>query len=234
MPPPLPPASPLFDPQTLSGLDAARASNSPGADETAHAVDLAHHGRHDEAAATLRAALAHTDDIRLLFLGFQYFFRTIDHAEAEALTERRLAITERHAETEHTARACTNLGLIHLVTGRPHSARTLMERAVAIDERLGNQHGLARDLGNLANVFEETGDLDTAESLNRRSLEIAERIGAREIAAGKLANLGDIALARANPAEAAALWRRALTEFEHLGLEKWRAAYAAKLAALTL
>ncbi len=220
---------PLFDRWTIEQLEDARREGSPGAEAVAHAVRAAEAGDVAAAGAGLIVALESTEDIRLLFLGFQFFFRTGDHATAERMTVRRLAVAERDGETGHVARACTNLGLIHLATMRLDSARLLMERAVAIDERLDNAEGLARDLGNLANVFEATGDLDTAESLNRRSLEIATRIGAGEIAAGKLANLGDIAHTRGRVVEARGLWSQAVSEFERLGIEKWRRVYAEKL-----
>jgi tetratricopeptide (TPR) repeat protein len=218
-----------FDRWTLEQLEAARREGVPAAEAVSQAVHAAEAGNIAAAGAGLIAALEDTEDIRLLFLGFQFFFRTGDHANAERMTVRRLAVAEREGETAHVARACTNLGLIHLTTGRLDSARALMERAVTIDERLNNPEGLARDVGNLANVFEATGDLDTAESLNRRSLEIATRIGAGEIAAGKLANLGDIAHARGRVVEARDLWSQAVLEFERLGIEKWRRVYVEKL-----
>ncbi len=211
------PAKPLIDAWTLEQAQAAAAANVPESAAVVEAALAANAGRVDEAASALRLSMPRCEDIRLLFLGFQFFFRTADHATAETLTQRRLKIAERAGETEHVARACTNLGLIHLTTGRLDSAQTLCTRALEIDERLGNQQGVARDLGNLANVFEARKEFHTAERLNHRSLAIAREIGDDGIAAGKLANLGDIAAATGRPEEARHLWSEAATLFELAG-----------------
>lgn len=211
------PAKRLIDAWTLEQAQAAAAEGVPESAAVVGAALAANADRVEEAAIALRLSMPRCEDIRLLFLGFQFFFRTGDHATAEALTSRRLEIAERAGETEHVARACTNLGLIHLTTGRLDSAQSLSERALAIDERLGNQQGVARDLGNLANVFEARKEFDTAERLNQRSLATAREIGDDVIAAGKLANLGDIAEATARPELARRLWAEAAELFTRVG-----------------
>lgn len=211
------PAKRLIDAWTLEQAEAARAEGVHGADEAVRGAGAANAGRVDEAAALLRTAAEGSEDIRILFLGFQFFFRTGDHAAAESLTERRLAIAERGGETEHVARACTNLGLIHLTTGRLDSAQQHCARALAIDERLGNTIGVARDLGNLANVFEARQEFGEAERLNLRSLALARQIGDDAIAAGKLANLGDIAAATDRVEMARERWREAAELFVRAG-----------------
>lgn len=220
-----------MDAATLAMLAEAEREGVSSADEAQRAAVSANAGKLDEAATGLAAAMAGTTDLRLLFAGFQFFFRTGDVARAEALTVLRLELAELGGETEQLARACTNLGLIHLQTGRVATARSLCERAVAIDERIGNEYGLARSLGNLANVHEEVGELGVAEGLNLRALEIAERIGAAEMAAGRLANLGDICSARGEVARARAMWRRAVEIFRREGVTKWLAELEGKLAA---
>jgi tetratricopeptide (TPR) repeat protein len=211
------PAKSLIDAWTLEqALDAAD-EGVPDASAIIKAAEAANAGRVEEAAGALRLLMPHCEDIRLLFLGFQFFFRAGDHAAAETLTRRRLEIAERAGETEHVARACTNLGLIHLTTGRLDSAQTLCARALAIDERLGNRRGVARDLGNLANVFEARKEFEMAERLNLRSLAMAREIGDDVIAAGKLANLGDIAEATARPDLARRLWSEAAELFGRVG-----------------
>ncbi len=224
--------SQLFDRWTLDQLAEAVRDGIPSATRISHAVDAAHTGDLPTAGKAISAALEDCHDLRLLFLGFQFFFRTGDHARAESLTLQRLRVAEQDGDTAHVARACTNLGLIHLTTGRHESALPLMRRAVEIDERLGNLEGLARDLGNLANVYEEAGDLEEASRLNLRSLEIAERVGAAEIAAGRHANLGDIAHRQGRTEEARTRWTHAESEFARLGIDKWRRACDEKLRAL--
>ncbi|HYE03166.1 MAG TPA: tetratricopeptide repeat protein [Phycisphaerales bacterium] len=224
------PADEIISASTLARAADARREGVLNADVVEGAAHAANQGRIVAAAATLRPALQGATDLRLLFLGFQFFFRTGEPDEAERLTVRRLELAERDGQAQDVARACTNLGLIHLTTGRRDSARELCRRALEIDEGLGHAEGVARDLGNLANVVEADGDLDRTEMLNRRALAIAETIGAGEIAAGKLANLGDIEMSRGRADEARALWRQAIARFERLGLEKWRREYEARLA----
>ena len=207
----------LIDAWTVAQAQAAGADGVPQAALVVRAAESANAGRIAEAGADLREALIHCEDMRLLFLGFQFFFRTGDHAQAEALASRRLEIAQRTGDTEHVARVCTNLGLVHLATGRLESAQLLCERALAIDEGLGNTHGVARDLGNLANVFEARRDFETAERLNHQSLAIAREIGDEAMAAGKLANLGDIAKATARPSSAGRFWREAAAAFARAG-----------------
>jgi tetratricopeptide (TPR) repeat protein len=211
------PAKRLIDAWTLEQAQAAATEHVPESAAVVEAALAANAGRVEEAASSLRLSMRQCEDIRLLFLGFQFFFRTGDHATAETLTLRRLEIAERAGETEHVARACTNLGLIHLTTGRLESAQSLCSRALKIDERLGNQQGVARDLGNLANVFESRREFDTAERLNHRSLAIAREIGDGLMAAGKLANLGDIAEATSRPELARRLWADAADLFALAG-----------------
>lgn len=223
------PRTEIVSRETFADIEAARREGVPDAGRALTAARWANSGRVEEAARVLRGVTGGAEDLRLLFLGFQFFFRTGDPGEAERLARRRLEIAERAGETTHVARACTNLGTVLLAMGRSAEALGWCERAVEIDRRLGNEAGLARDVGNLANVFEAAGDLDRADALNREALEIAERIGAWEIAAGRLANLGDIAEARGDLSAALALWERAAAEFERMGIEKWGAACAEKI-----
>ncbi|MBY0114402.1 MAG: tetratricopeptide repeat protein [Phycisphaerales bacterium] len=211
------PAKRLIDAWTLEQALAAANEGVANASAVVRAAEAANAGKIDEAAAGLRLSMHNCGDIRLLFLGFQFFFRTGDHATAELLTLRRLRVAERDCETQHVARACTNLGLIHLTTGRLQSAQELCERALAIDERLVNHAGIARDLGNLANVHEARGEFDTAERLNHRSLTLARELGDEIMAAGKLANLGDIAEATGRRALARQLWSEAAELFTRSG-----------------
>ena len=222
------PAHSLFSPDTLAGLAAATseaetgaANGTPGAREllrsclaASRAVHASDAGRREDAGALLHEAMAGASDLRLLFLAFQFFFRTGDYAGAERYARERLARCAPASPDE--ARACTNLGLIHQMRGELDEAEAMQRRAIAIDRAIGDERGLARDLGNLALVPEARGELDAAEALYRESLAIAERIGARDIAATKLANLGDVALARGRRDEARALWERSLACFRAL------------------
>lgn len=197
------------------------------------AAKLFAEGRVEEARAKFALALTpETTDIRVLFLGFQFHFRSGDYEEAERLVRRRLAVAGLETDSEDTARAYTNLGLVLLYRKDLDGAEREFARSVAISERMGDEYALARAIGNLGLVPEARGDLEKAEEIFRRSLAIAERIGADDIAATKYANLGEIAEGRGRTSEARDHFTRAVALFTRLGNDKHRLEFSQKLAAL--
>jgi tetratricopeptide (TPR) repeat protein len=228
----------LLSPDTLEGLrDAireARERDDAAALRTcealAGAVEALGAGREAEARAAIDEAMAQTRDPRLLFLGYQFHFRSGRLDDAERLIRRRLEAAA--PESPEAARAWNNLGLLLHFRGDSAGAEAMLTRALEIDRRIGCEEGVARDLGNLGLIPEATGDLERAEALYRQALEVAERIGFLPVMASKLANLGDIALARGRPDEARELWTRAVKHFEQLGDARRREEFAAKLAGL--
>ncbi len=185
-------------------------------------------GRKEDARAQIRAALdLAPDDLRVLFLAFQFHFRAGEYDEAERHVRRRMALAA--PESEDLARACTNLGLVLFYKRDLDAAEREMKRAVEISTRLGNRESMARDIGNLALIYEDRGELDRAEAMFREGLALAESVGAEKIVSGKLANLGDIAMARGDSAAARELWSRGLAIMERLGLTMWREELRKKL-----
>lgn len=219
---------------TLAAVQAACAENIALAQSFLQAALLANQGKVQEAAAQLTEVHDQTDDLRLLFMAFQFFFRTGDMTRAMGITNRRIQIARREDKPEPEARALSNLGLNYLTLGEHTQAKQCGEQALAINERIGHQLGIARDLGHLANVYELIGELDQAENLNYRGLAIAKSIDAHEMVAGKLANLGDIAFARGNHLQAGKLWQQAMELFEHIGVRKWHTQLKAKLESLPI
>lgn len=228
----------LFASETITGLRAAMdeatcaASLAAPSDmvamarlstcaHVARAVEASDAGRMDEARRLLDEALARTDDLRLLFLGYQFCFRLGEYDAAERLIHRRLVVAG--PDSADAARAWNNLGLLYHFRADLGGAETMLRRALEIDRRIGNEEGVARDLGNLSLVPESRGDLKTAERLNRESLAIAERIGAASIVASRLCNLGEIMLARGHREQARPLLKRAAAAYGALGIEKHRA-----------
>lgn len=219
----------LFASDTLAGLRAAHDEarravqrREPSAAEAldrcekvACGVAAAERGETATAGALIDDGVRESTDLRLLFLAFQFHFRTSSLDAAEAYVHRRLSAAP--AGSPDAARAWDNLGLILFFRGDLGGAEEMSKRALAIDRAIGCEHGEARDLGNLAMIPEARGEYDEAERLYRESLAIAERIGATPIAASKLANLGDVALARGRRDEARSLWTRARGLFESLG-----------------
>lgn len=219
----------IIAPTTLADVQAACDESVALAALFHNAAILANQGRVVEAAAMLTEVHEQTEDLRLLFMAFQFFFRTGDVSRAMVITKRRIEIARNAGKCEAQARALSNLGLIYLTAGDMTQAKVCGEQALAINERIGHQMGIARDLGHLANVCEVTGDLDQAETFNHRGLAIAQSINAHEMVAGKLANLGDIACTRGNHAQAKDLWQQALELFERIGVRKWHSQLKGKL-----
>ena len=216
-----------------SALDAA--AGDPALALAESAARAAGEGRIEEARKGFAQALRpDTTDLRVLFLGFQFHFRIGELDEAERLVRRRLALAGPEVDSEQTARAYTNLGLVLHHRGDLDGAERELSRALCISERLGHEYGIARDMGNLSLVPETRGDLDRAEELCRKALAIAQRIGADDIAATKFANLGDMASRRGRINEARELWTRAVELFERLGNAKHRIEFTQKLEALNV
>ncbi len=101
------------------------------------------------------------------------------HTEAQALSERALAIGEGVLGDDHLSIAISlnNLANIHWDRGRYAEALPPYERALAIRERaLGSDHpDVGSSLNNLGNVYMDQGRFAEALALHRRALEIRER-----------------------------------------------------------
>lgn len=230
----------LFDAQTLEGLHAATLEAQGGSSDPAlqtclriaEGVEACDAGRLEEARQLLRHALADTTDPRLLFLGYQFEFRTGDYDETERLIERRLTLAD--PESVDAARAWNNLGLLCHMRQDDDRAEVYLRKALEMDRGLGCELGEARDLGSLSLIAERRGDLDQAERLNHESLAIAERIGSDAITASRLCNLGEIAMQRGRDDEARGLLQRAETLFASLCVEKSRKLCVQRLEELRL
>ena len=218
----------LIEAATIAAVRQAVASGSADADAAISAAEYANAGRPAEARAALEAVEA-SSDLSVLFLGFQFYFRSGDLVAAERWTRRRLVLAAEGSADQ--ARAHTNLGLVLMAAGGATlDARQHLEAAVAIDERLGHLEGVTRDLGNLANWYEAAGKVPEAEAMNHRALAMARSIGSDTLASGRLANLGDLAASRGDAQLAADFYREAIALFRKTGQQKWIAEYEGKLA----
>lgn len=244
--------APIIEPAALADVIAAAKEAVPGTPEhdaavlVERAARAANAGRHDEARRDLAAALARTNDVRLLFLGFQFHFRaavaegeTHEHRragleEAERLVRRRLAVARTLGDSPHLGRAHTNLGLVlqYMGEARHAEAERHYREAIEIDRQSGFEEGLARDLGNLGNFLESTGAAARAEPFYREALAIARRIGVLRLVGSNLANLGDVALARGDHAAARRCWEEAAAILRSENIVKWLPEIERKLAAL--
>jgi tetratricopeptide (TPR) repeat protein len=207
--------------QALERGDAEAARTVEQCRQISQAVTSADSDAIDDARRVFNTVLPGCTDPRLLFVGYQFFFRTGDYDASEHLVRRRLELAP--PESTDAARAWTNLGLIYFFRNDFEKAESMMRTALDIDTRIGNEFGMARDLGNLSLIPEKKGDFDFAERLNLEALTIAERIGATPLIASRLCNLGEIAMARGRSDVARPYLERAMAAFASLGIEKNRA-----------
>jgi len=219
----------IFSRSTLDDLRAATEEARHGAigAELSHclavqeAVELIESGHAAAASEILRTTMRVTREPRLLFLAFQYFFRSGDLEVAEEAARRRLSVVPEGSAD--AARAWTNLGLIAFFRREYAAAEEMHQRACEIDRANGDWRGVARDLGNWAMIPEARQEWAVAERMYLEALGLAERVQAKEIMATKLANLGQMAEARGKREEAEIFTRRALTLFKELDEVKYAA-----------
>ena len=163
------------------------------------------------------------------------------HAEAEPLMRRALAIDEQSFGGEH-ARVATdlnNLAQLLQATNRLAEAEPLMRRSLTIDEQsFGADHpNVAISLNNLASLLYDTNRLAEAEPLMRRALAIDEQSSGADHpnVARDLNNLAQLLKATNRLAEAEPLMRRALAiDEKSVGAEHPRVATELNNLALLL
>src|SRR5579884_857252 len=116
-----------------------------------------------------------------------------DYAEARALHEQSLAISQELGDKRGIASSLNNLGLVAQWQGDYAAARTLYEQSLAIDRDMGDQWGIACALNNLGNVAREQGDDATARTLYEDSLAIRRELGDKGCIAISLHCIGYVA-----------------------------------------
>ena len=174
-------------------------------------------GRIEEARQNFAKALDGTTNLRVLFLGSQFFHRIGELGEAEQLLRRGLAISGPEAETVQTASAYGNLGVLLRTRGDLEGAEAMYCKSLAIDEKHGRLEGMANAYGNLGNVLQTRGDLEGAEAMHRKSLAIEEKLGRLEGMASVYGNLGVVLQTRGDLEGAEAMHRKSLAIEEKLG-----------------
>lgn len=174
-------------------------------------------GRVEEARQDFAKAADGTANFQVLYLAFEFYWRTGDLAAAEETIERRLAMIGPDSDTTDTASTFGNLGVIHKTRGDLDKAEEMHNKALAIDETLGNKEGIAKHYGNLGLVYRNRGDLDKAEGMSNKALAIDEKLGREEGMAKQYGNLGNIHRTRGDLDKAEEMCNRALSINARLG-----------------
>jgi tetratricopeptide (TPR) repeat protein len=156
-----------------------------------NAANAALDGRIEEARQDFAQALDGTTNLRILYLGYEFFARIGELDEAERLLQRWLAISGRDKQTAETADALGNLGLIVQTRGDLNGAVKLLHESLEINRKLGRLEGQASDLGKLGINYRTRGFFDSAEKLLRESLEINRKL---DQLGGQASNIGSLGL----------------------------------------
>ena len=206
---------------TVRADAAGRVAQATSADQSLavaeHAAKSALDGRIEEARQAFAKALDGTTNTRVLFLGFEFFERIGELAEAERLARRALAISGPDAEIGPTADAYNYLGRLLLIRGDINGAETMLRRALVIFEKLGQVEGMAKEYGNLGLILQTRGDLEGAEAMHRKALDIDEKLGRLEHVATHYGNLGLLLRTRGDLDEAEVMHCKSLGINEKLG-----------------
>jgi tetratricopeptide (TPR) repeat protein len=177
-------------------------------------------GRHAESVLAHANDAEHIDEATLLQNLANAHYVAGEHAQAQALYERALAIFEQALGTDHpdVGTNLNNLAGVHYSVGDYAGARARYERALAIFEQaFGPEHpDVAMGLNNLAIVCAATGERKQALALHERALASWERaLGPDHPDVGaSLNNIANVHLALGDNAAARPLYERSRAIFE--------------------
>lgn len=135
--------------------------------------------RVEEARQSFAIALDGTANLRILYLGYEFYHRIGDLEEAERLLSRWLAISGPDKQSSLTAAAYGNLGNILQTRGDLDGAEAMQRKALEINNKLGRLEGMANNYGNLGRIAEERKDFAEARRLLTMSQDLFAKIGAK-------------------------------------------------------
>ena len=167
-------------------------------------------GRIDEARQAFARAMGNTTNMQVLFLAYDFYFRTGDLVTAEEIAQRCLDICGRNIETAETARALSHLGMICHERYELDQAKELYNKALAISLKLKDETGVARGFGTIGLVNSRQGNLDRAEKMLKRALTIHEKIGNEANIARDIGNIGSVYANRGELEQAEKMFEKAL------------------------
>jgi tetratricopeptide (TPR) repeat protein len=181
------------------------------------AASLAKEGRVEFARQKFVTLVSKTSNISILYLGYEFFYRTGDLNASLDVLERWLILSGRDNQTSDTAAAYGNLGNLYQTRGDLDRAEEMYQKSLAINEALGRKEGMANQYGNLGNLYRGRGDLDRAEEMYQKSLSIDEALGRKEGMARAYGNLGILHQTRGALDRAEEMYQKSLSTNEALG-----------------
>ena len=177
-------------------------------------------GNIEEARQSFAMVSEATQDLKVLYLAYDFYQRIGELDPAESLLRRWLSITGPDEETGATAAAFGNLGGIYQRRGDLDRAEEMQLKSLAIHEKLDHEEGIAICSSNLGVIYQARGDLDRAEEMHGKALVIDEGLGRQEGVAANYGNLGLIYQTRGDPERAEKMIRKALSLEEKIGRQE--------------
>ncbi|MFH1980854.1 MAG: tetratricopeptide repeat protein [Pseudomonadota bacterium] len=181
------------------------------------AADLAGQGFLEKARGKFVRLFSDTVNIRVLFLSYEFFYRTGDFVSALGALERWIELSGADTKSPDTATAYGKLGNLYKTQGDLERAEAMFGKSLAIDEALGHKEGMATAYGNLGKLYKTRGDLVRAEAMFEKSLAIDEALGHKEGMARDFGNLGNLYKTLGDLARAEAMFEKSLAIDETLG-----------------
>jgi tetratricopeptide (TPR) repeat protein len=203
---------------TATGLDAARAAgHRQGEALLLRGLADLHRaeGRHDAAAAALRAAQPLVEGLELARITLRLGMVEQRPAEAERVLRRALRVFEEAADQRGRADTLRALGALR-------RDQPLLEESLAAYSELGDPRGQAESLLDLARLHLDAGRLAEADSCARRRIAVNRRLGDRLPEAAGLLVLARIARAQGSPEGVVEPARQALETFTAYGDRRGR------------
>jgi tetratricopeptide (TPR) repeat protein len=180
------------------------------------AARLSKEGKIEFARHKLAELVSETVDIRILYLGYEFFNRTGDLDSALSVLEKWLNLSGSDKKTADTSSAYGNLGNLYKTRGDLERAEEMYQKSLAINEALGRKEGMANQYGNLGILYQTRGDLERAEELYQKSLAINEALGRKEGMASDYGNLGNLYQTRGDLERAEEMYQKSLLLFSEL------------------
>lgn len=157
-----------------------------------------------------------TNNVIVLYLSFEFFYRTSEFSIAENILEKWLNLGGGKGDPLTAANVYTNLGNIHLAKGDPEKAEEMYLKAIKFNEDLNRKSGIAAIYGNLGIICRIRSEYKKAEKHFQNSLNIYREIDHKIGIAKQLTNLGVLYQIQENLEKAEEMFRESLAINESL------------------
>ena len=181
------------------------------------AANLAGNGLLELARQKFVGLSSHTSNTGILYLAYEFFYRTGDLAGALDILERYLSSSDLDQTSFDGAFTLGDRASLRSRLGGKDPAEEMYQKAIAIDEALGRKEGVARQYARLASLYKDRGDLGRAEGMCRKSLTINEALGCKEGVARQYGNLGILYKTMGELDRAEEMYQKAIAIDEALG-----------------